>query len=147
MYVSAAAGHGEEHAEAAYLRNKRGCGGSSYAHVEDKDEERGEEDVQHGSRHDAHHSQESVALEAHLIVHRERGGHKRGAKKDDAEVSACVRKDGRRRTEHHGYVVEEQVTDYGYHNAEREAIEKAGGSHYCGVFGLLCAKLLRDIVA
>ena len=49
-------------------------------------------------------SRDIIALEAHLIVHGEGGGHKRGAKKDDAEVSACVRKDGRRRTEHHGYV-------------------------------------------
>ena len=69
--------HPEEHGAAETLADEGGSGGSGNAQLEVENEQRSQNQIEQHTRHDAFHCIHRIALEAHQIIQRKRGGHKR----------------------------------------------------------------------
>ena len=95
-------GHGEENAEAYHLPDD-GCKGCSrYAHAGSEYQQRVKHNVQQGSGHDAYHGIARVALQAELVVQRERAHEKGRTAEDNAHIALGIRQDGGRAAEGRG---------------------------------------------
>ena len=82
-----------EDAEADQLAERCGQRRARDAHVEDKDEQRVERDVQKSARADAVHGEHRLALGAQRVVQHERRAHDRRGQQNDARVAFRVRED------------------------------------------------------
>lgn len=141
------AAHAEQHEKAERLADQCGDGGTGDAQTKIENEQRGEESVEQHARENTAHSIRRIALEAHLVVERERGGHERRAQHYDTQVTLRVGQDGVCGTKGNGKRSDEQLPENGNYQAGDEAEDKSRGSHLLRQICFLGTQHPRDIVA
>ena len=72
------------HPEERGAADEGGYGGSGNAQLEVENEQRSQNQIEQHTRHDAFHRIHSIALEAHQVIQRKRGGHKGSTQQDYA---------------------------------------------------------------
>ena len=139
--------HPEEHGAAETLADEGGYGGSGNAQLEVENEQRSQNQIEQHTRHDAFHRIHRIALKAHQIIQRKRGGHKGSTQQDNAQITLGVRKNGGRRTHQKAERCEEKMTQNGDEKSGKKTQHKARGCHLLCLFRMLGAQLSRNIIA
>ena len=136
--------HGEQDEEADALAQCRGEARAAGAHLEPKDEERVQHDVEHAARHKADHGKAGLALIPQDVVHYKAGHHQRGRKQDGPGVGTGVGQDGVRAAQQHHKAGQGGKAAHGQHGTHRHGREKAGGGKFGGRVGILIAQAAAD---
>lgn len=139
--------HAEQHEKAKSLADKCGNGGAGDAHTKIEDEQRSEDEIEQHTRENAAHGIGGIALETHLVVERERGGHEGCTQHYDAQVTLGVGQDGVSGTQGKGKWGDEQLSENGNHQPGDEAKNKSRRRHLLRQFSLLGTEHARNIVA
>ena len=139
--------HPEQHGAAETLADEGGYGGSGNAQLEVENEQRSQNQIEQHTRHDAFHRIHRIALEAHQVIQRKRGGHKGSTQQNNAQITLCIRKNGGRRTHQKAERCEEKMTQDGYEETGKKTQHKARGCHLLCLFRMLGAQLSRNIIA
>ncbi len=139
--------HGEQDEEADALAQCRGEARAAGAHLEHKDEERVQHDVEHAARHKADHGKAGLALIPQDVVHYKAGHHQRGRKQDGPRVGAGVGQDGVGAAQQHHEAGQGGKAAHGQHGTHRHGREEAGGGELCGGMGVLTAEAAADDAA
>ena len=135
-----------QQAEAEELAEDGGQGGAAGVHIQDKDEDGVQDDVDHGARKDAHHAEDGVSLKAELVVEDQGGDHEGAADEDVSSVVLGVSGAGGGGAQQIDQRIEPQGAQHTQHRPQSKGGEKGDGGHVLCLLPLLLAQKPGDVV-